>query len=102
MRLALVSFFAVATVLGGCAVVPPSAWDFDAMQPRAKTALPADEFAALSQRVAQLRAERDGIQARVAGERNVWQRQREYGELHRVGMQLSPLERQLADATPAR
>lgn len=102
MRPVHLSSFAFAAVLSGCAVVPPSAWDFDAMQPRAKTALPAEQFAALSQRVAQLRAERDGIQARVAGERNVWQRQREYADLHRVGLQLSPLERQLADATSAR
>jgi hypothetical protein len=93
---------ALAAALSGCTVVPPSAWDFDAMQPRAKTALPAEQLAALSQRVTQLRAERDDIQVRVAGERNVWERQRDYAQLHRVGMQLSPLERQLADATPAR
>jgi hypothetical protein len=101
MRPAHVSFALVA-LLSGCAVVPPSAWNFDAMQARARTPLPAEQFAALSQHVAHLRAERDGIRARVAGERNVWRRQREYEQLHRVGMQLSPLERELADATPAR
>ena len=101
MRPAHVSFALVA-LLSGCAVVPPSAWNFDAMQARARTPLPAEQFDALSQLVAQLRAERDGIRARVAGERNVWRRQREYEQLHRVGMQLSPLERELADATPAR
>jgi hypothetical protein len=99
MRLATVSVFLV--LLGGCAVVPPSAWNFDPGQPRAKNVLPAAEFAALADRVASLQAERTGIRARIAGEGDVWQRQREYGELHRVGMALSPLERQLAAATPA-
>jgi hypothetical protein len=93
---------ALAAIVGGCAVVPPSAFDFDPMQPRAKAAVAPEQFTAWSQRAAQLRVERDAIQARVGAERDAWQRQREYARLHRVGMELSPLERQLADATPAR
>jgi hypothetical protein len=101
MRLAHVSF-ALAAILGGCAVVPHSAWDFDPMAPRARTALAPEDYAALSGRVAQLQADRGGIQARIAVERDVWKRQRDYADLHRVGRTLSPLERQLADAVPAR
>lgn len=82
--------------VSGCAVVPPSAWNFDPMQSAGGTAVPAAEPGALTDRVAQLRIERNGIRARIAAERDVWQRQREYAELHRVGMRLSPLERQLA------
>jgi hypothetical protein len=99
MRTAVLTL--VLATLTGCAVVPPSAWNFDPTQARAKQALPAAEYAALSERAGRLQAQRTEIRMRIAGERDVWQRQREYRELHGVGMALSPLERQLAAATPA-
>ncbi len=89
-------------VLGGCAVVPPSAWTFDPNQPRAKVAIAADEYAALKDRAVQLRIARDDVRARIAADRDVWQRQLEYEDLHRVGMQLAPIERRLAGVTAAR
>lgn len=91
----------VAAVLGGCAVVPPSAWTFDPDQPRAKSAIPAAEFAALGERVAQLKVQRRAISDRIAADRDVWQRQRHYEDLHRVGRELSPLEDRRASVTPA-
>lgn len=94
--------FLVLAVLAGCAVVPSAAWNVDPTQPPAARTLPPEEFAALSQRVAALQAERAQIRGRIAAERDVAQRQREEAQLHRVGMELSPLERQLAAAAPAR
>jgi hypothetical protein len=100
MRTAI--FLALLAAVSGCAVVPPSAWNFDPTQPVARTAVPPAELAALTDHVAQLRTERDEIRARIAAERDVWQRQREYAALHGVGMRLSPLERQLAAIEPQR
>ena len=100
MRTAIV--LASCAAVGGCAVVPPSAWNHDPAQPVARTAVAAPELAGLTSRVAELRAARNEIRSRFAAERDVWQRQREYAELHRVGMRLSPLERQLAALEPAR
>jgi hypothetical protein len=88
--------------VSGCAVVPPSAWNFDPTRPPARSAVPAPGLAALTSDVAVLRSERDAIRARIAAERDVWQRQREYAQLHRVGLRLSPLERQLAAIEPTR
>ena len=95
-------FLALLATLSGCAVVPPSAWNFDPTQPVARTAVPAAELAALNDRVVRLRSERDAIRTRIAAERDVWQRQRDYAVLHGVGMRLSPLERRLAAVEPGR
>lgn len=101
MRTAI-ALLLLGAALCGCAVVPPSAWTFDPAQPRVATAVPPQDFAAWSQRVADLRARRDEIRARISGERDVWARLREYERLHAVGMGLSLAERQLASVSPAR
>jgi hypothetical protein len=88
--------------LGGCAVVPPAAWTFDPTPPQPKISLTPGETAAFSDRVAQLQLERNAIRARIAGERDIQERHRLYQELHRVGMELSPLERLLANIASAR
>lgn len=94
MRTALVLILAAG--LGGCAVVPPAAWDFDPAQPAPRAAVAPQQVAPKTQRVAQLQIERNAIRTRIAGERDVRQRLALYEQLHRVGMELSPLERQLA------
>lgn len=86
----------IAAGLGGCAVVPPAAWDFDPARPASQVQRPAQELAPMTQRLAQLQIERNAIRTRIAGERDVRQRVALYEQLHRVGMELSPLERQLA------
>lgn len=86
----------LAAGIGGCAVVPPAAWDFDPARPAPRAALPPQQVAAMTQRLAQLQIERDAIRSRISGERDVRQRLALYEHLHRVGMELSPLERQLA------
>lgn len=94
MRTALVLLLPAA--LGGCAVVPPSAWTFDAARPPARAVLPPEQVAPMTQRLAQLQIERNAIRSRIAGELDVRQRLALYEQLHRMGMELSPLERQLA------
>lgn len=85
----------VAAGIGGCAVVPPAAWDFDPTRPAPAAARAPQDVAPMTQRLAQLQIERDAIRSRISGERNARQRLALYDELHRVGVQLSPLERQL-------
>ena len=95
MRIALVLCCVALVPLGGCAVVPSDAWTFDPTQPAPKAALPAQQVVPLTERVAQLQLERNSVRARIAQERDIWARQGMYRELHGIGMELSPLEREL-------
>jgi hypothetical protein len=88
---------AVLALVAGCSsVVPPAALTFDPTRPGPKPVLPVQELAALSDRVAQLQLDRNEIRTRIAAERDIWERQRLYEQLHGVGMELSPLERRLS------
>jgi hypothetical protein len=93
---------ALLALLAGCSVVPREAWTFDPTQPRPKASIPVEEAVALTDRTAQLQLQRNDIRARIAAEPDVWARQRLYRQLHAVGMELSPLERQLATVASAR
>lgn len=95
-------FLSVLALCSACSVVPPQAWTFDPRDPPPKITLPAAEVAAMADRLAELQLERNQIRARIAGERDVWQRQEQYRQLHKVGMELSPLERQIAGIASAR
>jgi hypothetical protein len=88
--------FPLLAVLAGCSVVPQQAWTFDPTRPQPRMELPAAEAAALTDRVAQLQLRRNEIRAQIAGEPDIWKRQRHYARLHEVGMDLSALERRLA------
>ena len=77
-------------------VVPSQAWTFDPGQLQPRTRLAPEELAPLTARVAQLQLQRNEIRSRIAAETDVWQRQRQYAELHVVGMELAPLERRLS------
>jgi hypothetical protein len=100
MRIAVI--LPLLAALAGCAVVPPQAWNFDPTQPQPKMAMAPELVAELTDRLAQLQLERNSIRARIATERDVAQRVRHYLELHRVGTELSPLERELAGVAAAR
>jgi hypothetical protein len=104
MRLPL-SLAAVA-LLAGCSTVSAvrDAWTWDPTAPhqRGRVVLAPEELALLTNHVAQLQIERNDIRARISAEPDIWARQRLYEQLHGVGRQLSPLERQLAAAAPAR
>lgn len=93
---------AALALVSGCSVVPPAAWTFDPTRPAPKETLPMDETVALTDRVAQLQLQRNEIRVRIATESDIWARQPLYGELHSVGMQLSPFERRLASVAAAR
>jgi hypothetical protein len=86
---------AALALLAGCSVVPPDAWTFDPTRPPAKASLPVQELVGLTDRIAELQLERNEIRNRIAAQPDMWERQRLYAHLHRVGMALSPLERRL-------
>jgi hypothetical protein len=89
-------------LLGACSVIPPQAYTFDPTQPQPKLALATSEVTALTQRVAQLQLRRNEIQAQIATEPDARNRQLYYEDLHRLGMELSPLERRLSTIASSR
>jgi len=89
-------------LLSACsAVVPPHAWTFDPTHPQPKPVLSPDEGVSLSQRLAQLQAERTALRSQIATEPDVWKRQALYARLHALGRQLSPLERRTSQHASA-
>ncbi|MBG9386437.1 hypothetical protein [Caenimonas aquaedulcis] len=103
MRLLLSTVLLLASaVLSGCAVAPASAYRFDPTQPQAKRTVPMDQVVALNDRVAQLQIQRNDVRARIAAAPDTWSRLALYGELHRIGARLSPLERELSTIASSR
>ena len=95
--------FAACLALAACSTVAPAdAWTWDGTQPLPKASVPAAELSALTNRIAQLQIQRTEIRNAISAERDAWGRQGLYAQLHEVGMQLSPLERQLSRIAPAR
>lgn len=100
--------FLLATValLAGCSTVSTmrDAWNWDPTLPqeRGRIVLSPEQAGALTNRLADLQIRRNEIRSRISAEPDIWARQRLYEELHSVGRQLSPLERQLTAAAPAR
>jgi hypothetical protein len=100
MRIAIC--FAALASLTACSVVPPQAWTFDPTRPQPKPTLAMAEVVALTDRTAQLQLERNAIRAQIAAEPDARNRLPLYESLHRVGIELSPLERRLASVAAAR
>jgi hypothetical protein len=104
MRLPL--SLATLALLAGCstasAVRDAWTWDPTRMQERTRVVLSPEELAARTNRIAQLQQERTAIRDSISAQGDVRERLALYEQLHRVGSQLSPLERQLAAAAPAR
>ena len=102
MRLPLL--LATATLLGGCSTVSAvrDAWTWDpaVSHDRQVVAIPADQAVAMTNRLAELQIHRIDVRTRISAEPNVWARQSLYEELHAVGRELSPLERELIAASP--
>ncbi len=98
---------AAALMLAGCSTVSTlrDAWHWDptASQHRIEvaSASPA-QLAVLNERVAQLQIARTDIRTRISTEPDIRTRQRLYADLHRVGQQLSPLERELVAVAAVR
>jgi hypothetical protein len=89
-------------LLSACSVIPPAAWTFNPTQPQPKPTLAIADAVALTDRTAQLQLERNDIRARISNEPDARGRLGLYQSLHRVGMQLSPLERHLGSVAAAR
>ena len=94
---------AAALTLAGCSTVSTvrDAWHWDptATLQMPRSGSPPAQFSALNERVATLQIERNEIRTRISAEPNIWTRQRLYADLHRVGRQVSPLERELTTPT---
>lgn len=102
MRLSLA--LAAVALLAGCSTVSTvrDAWYWDPTLPAERIVLSPEQFGALTNRHAGLQIQRNVIRARISAETDIRARQRLYEELHDVGRKLSPLERQIAMAAPAR
>lgn len=97
---------AAMALLAGCSTVSTvrDAWNWDpsAQHDRPRVAVSPEHLGVLTNRLAELQIERNAIRSRISAEPDIRVRQRLYEDLHRVGRQLSPLERQLMAAAPAR
>lgn len=89
-------------LVAGCSVVPPAAWTFDPTHPAPKPALEMAQAVALTERVATLQLQRNEVRSRIAAEPDVSNRLALYSRLHGIGMELSPLQRELASVAAAR
>jgi hypothetical protein len=97
-----VIWFPALALLSACTVVPTPAWTFDPTQPDPKPAIDVAEAVALTDRTAQLQLERNDIRKRISNEPDARGRLGLYQRLHRVGMELSPLERRLEGVAAVR
>lgn len=106
MLLPLCLSLTLSAFLAGCSTVSTvrDAWDWDPTARLAVTGVrvPPEQLSAMTNRVAELQMERQAIRARIGAEPDIRVRQRLYEDLHHVGRQLSPLERELTAAAPAR
>jgi hypothetical protein len=97
---------AAAAVLAGCSTFDAArdawAWDTGRTQERKRIVLSPEELAALTNRTADLQLQLTSVRSRISAEPSVQARLGLYEELHRVGRELSPLQRQLTAAAPAR
>lgn len=99
-------FLAAVILLAGCSTVSAvrDAWRWDPtrMQERVRgVVVSPEELATRANHVADLQSQRNDIRVRIGAEADVRRRLGLYEELHRVGMQLSLLERQRNAAGPA-
>ncbi|WP_298923979.1 hypothetical protein [uncultured Ramlibacter sp.] len=88
----------------GCSTVSSigDAWTWQAAGSRPRPTLTAEQVADLISQAVPLQARRNEIRTRISAEPDIWARQSLYSELHAVGMELAPLERQLAMTSAVR
>lgn len=102
----LILSLAALALLAGCSTVSAVrdawSWDPSRTQERTRVVLSPEQLGALTNRLADLQSQRNQIRSRISEEPDIRARQRLYADLHSVGRQLSPLERQLTAAAPAR
>ena len=96
--------FIAATVLAlaGCSVVPPQAYTYDPTHPQPKPVADATQVAPLTNRIAQLQDDLNGVRAQIALQPDTWKRLPLYAQENRIHRQLAPLQRELAQYASAR
>src|SRR4051812_34753985 len=100
MRSLLLS--AAVLVLAGCAVVPPQAYTYDPTHPQPRPVADAVQVAPLTNRVAQLQDELNGVRAQIPQQTDTRKRLPLYAQENRIHRQLGPLQRELAEYASAR
>lgn len=100
LRLALP--LTLVAALCGCTVVPPQAWRFDPTRPQARAAADPAQVAPLTNRIAELQNELNQVRAEIALQPDAQHRLPLYSQEHRIGRELSPLQRELAQYAQAR
>lgn len=101
MRTILIA--AVLAALAGCAaVVPPQAYSFDPTHPQAKPAADAATLVPLTNQIAQLQLQLDGVRAQIAQQPDSYRRLALYREENRIHRRLDPLQHELAQYASAR
>jgi len=93
---------ATVLVLAGCSVVPPQAYTYDPTHPQPKPVADAAQIAPLTNRVAALQDELNGVRAQIAQQADTWKRLPLYAQENRIHRQLGPLQRELAQYASAR
>lgn len=97
---------AALALFAGCSTIDAVrdawSWDPSGTQERTRVVLAPEELAALANRTADLQQRLTSIRSRISAERDSRVRQGLYEDLHQVGQELSPLERQLTAAAPTR
>lgn len=88
--------------LGGCAVVPNQAWHFDPANPQPRPVADAARMAPVTNRIAELQAQLNDVRARIAAQPDAEHRLPLYPQEHRIGQELSPLQRELGQYAQAR
>jgi hypothetical protein len=89
-------------VLAGCSVVPPQAYTYDPTHPQPKPVADAAQVAPLTNRVAQLQDELNGVRTQIAEQSDTRKRLPLYEQENSIHRQLGPLQRELAQYASAR
>ncbi len=98
----LVFPLSLVAALCGCSVVPNQAWHFDPTNPQPRPVADAAQVAPLTNRIAELQTQLSDVRAQVAAQPDTEHRLPLYSREHRIGEQLSPLQRELGRYAQAR
>ncbi|MEJ6022613.1 hypothetical protein [Ramlibacter sp. PS4R-6] len=91
-----------AAALGGCSVVPRSAWTYDGTHPLPRVTAEPGAVAPLTDRVAQLQLELNEVRAKIAAQPGTFERLPLYRQENDIHSRLAPLQRELAQYASAR
>jgi hypothetical protein len=87
--------------LCGCSVVPDRAWHFDPTNPQPRPVADPAQIAPLTNRIADLQGQLNDLRTQIAAQPDAEHRLPFYSREHRIGKQLSPLQRELGEYAQA-